>query len=203
MAFFAGVDAAGFVEVQFEFFGTPADDGVGPPSPVPVGEYTYYEIPGMLRDLRPTKTSMRMWVDGAMAWVEQARLADTLLSHTLLIDQAAEAARARVISQPTNTEEYHVAAADATAWRSAGYAGAAPESVASWADAKRRRGWTNQQAAEDILATADQWRGLLLGIRRLRLNAKELVRDATTSLEADLALETFLDSLTTMLPPLQ
>jgi hypothetical protein len=144
---------------------------------------------------RPNATARPFITDGVVRWDDPRDLANIIAAAVAAVDKACEFARARILSQPTNTEEYHVAAPDAAKYRDAGFTGDVPESVASWAYAKRRQGWTAQVAAEDILATADLWTSALLGIRRLRLNAKELLRDATTNYEADLVLETFTDAL--------
>lgn len=73
-------------------------------------------------------------------------------------------------------EEYTLAANEAQAFKAAGYSGAVPGSVQSWATAK---GWTPTQAADDILATAAQWIGAQSAIRAQRLLRKEQVRTAT------------------------
>lgn len=195
MAYFAGVNEAGFVEAQMEFFSVPADDGVGPPSPFPVGEYTYYEIPEMNRDARPTKTSLLMWVDGGMVWVEQATLGELQAAAIDSIDAAADAARAKVLVKQTNNIEYQAALADASKYRDAGFMGAAGPGVTTWTHAKRRHGWTDRDAAENILATAAVWEGALMFIRGLRLDAKEMVRDAATNAEVDTLLATFTATL--------
>lgn len=75
--------------------------------------------------------------------------------------------------------EYTAAEAEATAYADAGYTGTVPASVASWATAK---GWTAQQAADDINATAAAWRTAQAAIRAARLLRKEQARTA-----ADLA----------------
>jgi len=75
--------------------------------------------------------------------------------------------------------EYTVAETEATAYAGAGYTGTVPASVASWATAK---GWTAQQAADDINATAAAWRTAQAAIRAARLLRKEQARTA-----ADLA----------------
>lgn len=72
-------------------------------------------------------------------------------------------------------QEYTLAETDATAYKDAGYAGAVPDSVQSWATAK---GWTATQAADDILATAAAWRSAQASIRAQRLASKEAVRAA-------------------------
>lgn len=71
--------------------------------------------------------------------------------------------------------EYELAEADAATYKAAGYPDTAPASVASWAVAK---GWTNQQAADDILQTAMAWRGAMTAIRAKRLAYKQLAQSA-------------------------
>jgi hypothetical protein len=72
--------------------------------------------------------------------------------------------------------EYNDAAADAAAYKAAGYSGAAPAGVQSWADAK---GWTARQSADDILAAAARLTALRDTIRAQRLAKKEQARAAT------------------------
>uniref|UniRef100_A0A6M3MCL4 Putative tail protein n=1 Tax=viral metagenome TaxID=1070528 RepID=A0A6M3MCL4_9ZZZZ len=71
--------------------------------------------------------------------------------------------------------EYEAAERQAQVYADADYTGTAPGMVASWASAK---GWTGQQAAEDILAQAAAWRGAQDAIRAQRLLRKEQVRAA-------------------------
>ena len=71
--------------------------------------------------------------------------------------------------------EYEAAERQAQAYADADYTGTVPGMVSSWASAK---GWTGQQAAEDILAQAAQWRGAQDAIRAQRLQRKEQVRAA-------------------------
>jgi endonuclease/exonuclease/phosphatase family metal-dependent hydrolase len=71
--------------------------------------------------------------------------------------------------------EYTLAETEATAFAQANYDGPAPASVASWATAK---GWTAQQAADDILTTAVAWRTAQAAIRAARLLRKEQARNA-------------------------
>lgn len=96
-----------------------------------------------------------------------------------LIDNAADSARQRIVGDAVRVIEYQVAEADALAYKSSAYSGPVPPSVAVWAQAK---GWTGQQAADDILAAAQSWRQALIGLRQARLLGKEGVRAA-----ADLA----------------
>ena len=93
----------------------------------------------------------------------------------LSIDNAADSARQRIVGDAVRVVEYQVAEADATAYKAAGYTGSVPASVGVWAQAK---GWTAQQAADDILAAAASWRQALIGLRQARLMGKEAVRQA-------------------------
>lgn len=72
--------------------------------------------------------------------------------------------------------EYVLAESDAKAYKSAGYTGTVPGSVASWASAK---GQTATWAADDILTTATGWRQAQSSIRATRLTCKEQARAAT------------------------
>jgi len=72
--------------------------------------------------------------------------------------------------------EYTEAEAAANAYKDAGYTGEVPSAVQSWATAK---GWTAQQAADDILAAAERLNTAKLTIRAERLLRKEQVRAAT------------------------
>lgn len=75
--------------------------------------------------------------------------------------------------------EYVLAESDAKAYKSAGYTGTVPGSVASWASAK---GETATWATDDILTTARGWRQAQSSIRATRLTCKERAR-----VESDLA----------------
>lgn len=79
--------------------------------------------------------------------------------------------------------EYAQAEADALSYQAAGYTGTVPSSVSSWAGAK---GWTERQAADDILTTAANWRNAQAAIRLNRLTKKEQAKNAPeiTSLNA-------------------
>jgi hypothetical protein len=74
------------------------------------------------------------------------------------------------------SDEYQAAREQALTYQQGGYTGTAPACVASWAQAK---GWSAQQAADDILATATAWETLRDNIRAARLLAKELARTAS------------------------
>lgn len=123
----------------------------------------------------PTLTAALHWRDGAFAWVETASLADSVTGAIAKIDSESDAARLLVVGDPTKIAEYQRAEAQARGYQASGYAGMAPACVECWARAK---GWTGEQAALDIIATADAWYQLLERIRDLRLCAKEAVRNA-------------------------
>jgi hypothetical protein len=133
----------------------------------------------------PTSTAVLEW-HGDPVWVEKAPLADVIARAIDLIDGAADAARMEVIARQTNTPEYQRAEVQARAFKAAGYPeDDVPRNVAGWAGAKYRDGWTAQQAADDIIATADRWYDLLDDIRDLRLMAKEDVRHAADAAETE------------------
>ena len=73
--------------------------------------------------------------------------------------------------------EYEAAERHAQEYADAGFTGPVPSMVASWATAK---GWTGQQAAQDILTVSAQWRGAQEQIRAQRLLRKEQARAAGT-----------------------
>ena len=73
-------------------------------------------------------------------------------------------------------QEYVLAEAEANSYKQAGYSGAIPPSVASWANAKS---WTSVQAANNILSTAIGQRTAQANIRAMRLSCKEAARTAT------------------------
>lgn len=91
------------------------------------------------------------------------------------VDAEADAARRAIVGDPLRVVEYERAAAEAQAYKNAGYRGDLPPAVASWAEAK---GWDGQQAADNILAEAAAWNAALYGLRSLRLKGKEAIRAA-------------------------
>ena len=92
-----------------------------------------------------------------------------------VIDNEADVTRAMVVGDPVRAFEYQWAEQQALAFKQAGYAGTTPPAVASWSTAK---GWSNQQAADDILAAAESFRAAMAGLRQARLVGKERVRSA-------------------------
>lgn len=113
------------------------------------------------------------------------------------IDRAAGDARLRFISPGALLDaEYLQAERDAQAYADAGYPAEVPASVQAWADAA---GLTAQQAADDILATAAQWRTVLDQIRALRLQGKAAV---TAAADADIetTAQSYIDQLDAITP---
>lgn len=90
------------------------------------------------------------------------------------IDAAADTARMAVACDPLRAMEYERSAAEALAYKDAGYQGTVPPMVAAWAI----NGRTAQKAADDILREAAQYSAALVQLRTVRLNAKELIRTA-------------------------
>lgn len=171
---------------------------------------TQYVVDGALVDFTEAELAAKRGMPIGWVWqmpervaIDARVLADVRVSAIGAIDSAAEAARAAILVKSTNTIEYQVAIADAIKYRDAGFAGPVPRGVSSWSHAKRRQGWTDQQAAEDILATEARWMNALYFIREERLDTKELVRDATTNYEVDLLLDVFTATLTAAMQGVQ
>ena len=100
--------------------------------------------------------------------------ADLKPSALVQIDADVDAINLAVIG--SRAQEYELAEKHGLEYKDAGYTGTVPSSVQSWATAKA---WTATQAADDILATAAQWRTAQAAIRAQRLLRKEQVRAAT------------------------
>ncbi len=161
-------------------------DMAGPlaPPPADTDEYTYVRWDQPVRLAANTSTEVHKWVNGAPIWIETAPLEVVAARAIDQIDSAADAARIAVIAKQTNTPEYQRAEAQARAFKAAGYpVDDVPRNVAGWVAAKWRDEMTAQEAADDIIATADRWYQLLDDIRDMRLAAKEDVRHATDSAE--------------------
>lgn len=117
-------------------------------------------------------------------WVAvSATIADVKANAIKQIDADVDAIYGAVVGN--RQSEYDAADVAAQTYKAAGYAGTVPAMVQSWADAKA---WTPKQAADDILATAANWRTAQANIRANRLACKESVRNATTAetIESDL-----------------
>lgn len=78
--------------------------------------------------------------------------------------------------------EYLLAESEARAFAAALYQGPVPTTVQDWASIKN---WTPQQAADDVLFTANLWRNLQLSIRNNRLTYKNDLQSATSPEEID------------------
>jgi hypothetical protein len=125
------------------------------------------------------RCGMQQQPGGGYAYPAPA-LADVRAAAIAAIDADVDAIYRAVIGD--RAAEYIEAEAQAQAYAAAGYEGAVPPMVASWATAKS---WTAQQAADDIIATAIAWRGAQEVMRAQRLLRKEQMRVA-----ADAALAT-------------
>lgn len=152
---------------------------------------------------QPTETSKAIVQDGLLVWVETASLEEVKAVAIGEIDQRADAARLAVVGDAARIKEYERAQAGAEAYRDAGFTGAVPPGVASWAFAKRRQSWTARDAAEDILAASARWYAALDGIRALRLDSKEAIRFAVTKDEVVAIASTFRSTLTAAMQGVQ
>jgi len=134
--------------------------------------------------------------DGYPSWgdVPVRSIVDLLID----IDRAAGEARDRFVSPGHLVDqEYKYAESKAREFKAAGYPGdAVPRAVSSWAQAK---GWTAQQAADDIIATAGYWYDTIDEIRELRLAGKEATRNASEADRQSTA-QAYIDQLNALVP---
>lgn len=122
--------------------------------------------------------------DGLPVLVPQEAPVVTAAELCSAIDMAADAARRAVAGDPFRAVEYDRAAAEAQAFKDAGYpADAVPRTVAAWAISGR----TAKQAADNILLESAAYTEALYQIREARLGAKELVRQAMAAGNVDQA----------------
>lgn len=121
-------------------------------------------------------------LQGAVSAFPTPSLAAYQKSARSRIDSDVDAVYFAVIGD--RTTEYQQANNDATAFKNAGYLGTVPASVQCWATAK---GWTAQQAADDILTTASNWLGAQQSMRANRLARKQDVTASTTLAGVDAA----------------
>lgn len=116
------------------------------------------------------------------------QLASTQAELCLSIDSSADAAYIAIGGpSPGRLAEYQQANTDATAFKTAGYAGTVPETVQCWATAANL---TPQAACDSILATAAAWEAVLVNIRSARLLGKMSVNAAATVADAQAAAAT-------------
>jgi hypothetical protein len=123
---------------------------------------------------------VRKWNGGDPVWLETAPLADLRAALMTQADTEADAIIGERIGR--KEKEYTDAYADAAAYRDAGFAGTVPDTVADYAEVK---GWTPEDAAQDVLNTGDAWLTASRLIRKNRLACKEAARTAATP--ADIA----------------
>lgn len=97
-------------------------------------------------------------------------LAAALIVAATQIDEAADAARAAVVTDPLRALEYERAALEAKAFVAAGCVGDMPPSVQSWSEAAELE---PRAAADSIIAEADAWQAALYAIRAARLKGKQ------------------------------
>lgn len=83
--------------------------------------------------------------------------------------------------------EYQIAEDEAVEWVASDFAGDAPSSVSSWAQAS---GMTPQQAADDIVTSAVAFKNRINAIRQIRMAAKAAIDAATTQGEINEIVET-------------
>jgi hypothetical protein len=127
---------------------------------------------------------LRWLADGNQALLADVpALAERIAAAMRKIDADADAIYGSVLGN--RGEEYKGAEADAKAFKQAGYSGAVPTGVSSWVAAS---GMTAQGAADDILATADNWRGAMAQIRSNRLARKKAVEAAADQAGIDAAM---------------
>lgn len=115
------------------------------------------------------------------------------------IDTKAGVVRAAYVSEGALIEEeYRLALQQAKDWRALGSpAGAVPLSVSDWAVAS---GMTNEQAAADIEQTSTYWDGVLLSVRKCRLDGKAAVDNAGVNDDLEAIAQTCLDQLEQLIP---
>ena len=134
------------------------------------------ELPeGLTTEPRPSAD--HSWSGNAWGFDAALQTANRLaLSASLCesVDTAADAARRAVAGDPLRAVEYDRARLEAEQFAAAGYQGEVPPMVAAWAIGGR----SAQQAADSILAEAAQYTTALVYLRTVRLQAKELIRNA-------------------------
>lgn len=158
----------------------------------------YAELPDDVREVsievhhaamnRPAGATFTIDAEGNCVITEAPAptLADLVANAIRQIDADVDAIYGAVIGN--RQSEYDAAERDAQAYKAAGYAGAVPSCVQSWATAKK---WAAKQAADDILATSAAWRAAQADIRANRLARKEDVRAAANPAAVDDVLATW------------
>lgn len=119
--------------------------------------------------------------------------------YTDALDSFAGHVRTRFLSSGVLVDqEYLQTANEAQAYADAGYSGAVPDSVQSWADAA---GMTAQAACDDILASRAAYQGAMRAVRRHRLVGKAAIQAAATKEDAQAAFDEYRGYLDAIQPP--
>lgn len=126
------------------------------------------------------------YVDGAFVIVPppQPTFDEYKKAGMVKIDHVAEVARVAAVGDVMRAVEYDITAQEAKEYKEAGYPAEIPPSVKTWAEIK---GWTGQQAADNILETRARYIECLLQVRDIRLRAKDAVAVAVDSDAVDVA----------------
>lgn len=127
-----------------------------------------------ITDLSP-RPEIGWGYDGATFTPPAAPAAPTVEELCAKIDSEADAARLKIAGDPLRVVEYQRAETEAKTFAAVGYTGTVPPTVESWADAK---GWTAQEATDDILRASAAWNDALYAFRGIRLKGKEAVKAA-------------------------
>lgn len=116
----------------------------------------------------------------------------------IIIDRQAGAARERFVSPGDLIDQEYLAAETAAQdFKAAGYPSSnVPPEVQSWADAASM---TTIEAADDIIATGENWRGVLSQVREVRLAGKAAV-DAAAAGDIETTTQTYIEQLQSMAP---
>lgn len=129
---------------------------------------------------------MKKLVNGVEVDLTPEEIAELEASRTINLAELKKAMQKQVDAQVDaimrdcigeRATEYQRAENQARAYKAAGYSGTVPTTVRVWAETKS---WTNQQAADDIIAQADAWIAAQDAIRENRLKTKEAYRVATS-----------------------
>jgi hypothetical protein len=172
--------------------------------PAPVDGFIFEKLTSPIDwRARPSVSHVVKWNGGDWVWFDTETVHTKQARAIAEVDAYADACRLAVVGDAARIKEYEDAQLGAEQYRDAGYTGPVPEAVEAWADAKHREGWTDQQAAEDILAASARWYSALRGIRRMRLDAKETIRAATTEQEVAATAATFHSNLTAAMQGVQ
>lgn len=139
--------------------------------------------------IEPRPTPDHLWKEGGWTFDEQLQADNRQAYREALlarIDQAADLARRSVIGDPGQALEYDRVAAEAQAFKEAGYpAKAIPKFVAAGITS----GQSAQQVADSILAAHDRYSDQLVQIRAARLVSKARVRDLLQNDQVEEALQ--------------